>query len=153
MKRFFAALSILFLFAGSMAGYAEYCIYSPKACETKSRSVSYCARQSEPTQADRGCRNVGVDDCRPSRTCGKFGDTGGMETCAQKQKCIPRICRLRPPLLADGPNRARLFTPATGEWMPISLQVSFEPASYTRMPKAPPPRGINPCIATSVLRI
>ena len=77
-----------------------------------------------------------------------------VEKCAQEPDCLPKICRLRPPLLADGPNRVRGHVPEIAHlFTAIAIPFDIEAASFSRLPQSPPPWGIHPSIAMTVLRI
>lgn len=171
MKRTFAVLAILFLFAASMVSYAEYCVISPKACAVKIQTESICPHEAQATEADEGCCEAVRDECQSAPACGGsscaervdecegslpcegMSCTDKVKECASNPDCVPRICRLRPPLLADGPNRVKGHIPQTAEFRPTPILASFESASYSKMPVAPPPWGIHPSIAMTVLRI
>ena len=153
MRRTFAVLSILFLFAASLASYAEYCVFSPKACLAMAEAAGRCPMHAEAASAVGSCCKRVASECQSSPACGGASCDLPVEACRAKQDCIPKICRLRPPLFADGPNRVKLHAPQTIEFTLVPLLFSCETASYSRMPFTPPPRAVHPSIAMTVLRI
>ena len=153
MKRFFVAVSILCLLTASMAGYAKYCVFSFKDCASKVASESSCHHEMESTSGVR-CGDGGGDiECQSRPACGRFAAAEDDKECTQEQDCEPKICLLLPPLVADGPNRATSLGPDNPQSSTFTLEINLVEASYTKTPDSPPPWGIHPCIAMSVLRI
>lgn len=73
--------------------------------------------------------------------------------CEKDRDCRTRCFRLLSNLLADRPNRVQYVNPDPGEARTVELPVVAGSTFYPKAPDDPPPWGIHPSVATTVLRI
>jgi hypothetical protein len=177
LKRFFAVLSVLFLLAAPILSYTQCRLFSAKVCIVLVQSTAQCPQAVEPAPATQcsqavesspaakcsqavesapeagACGSTGSVGCRTRPACRKPAKPRDVEACKPKPDCRPTICRLIPPLIADGPNRATPPTFETAVSELATIQFASVATSYTITPDPFPPWGVHPSIATTVLRI
>jgi len=153
LKRQFTVLAILTLFVVSMFCYAECWMRPAQKCAAEAVSnIGRCHKaSSEPVAACRGEERA--SRCQSAGACAKADESDDTTDCGQTQDCKTRCFRLLPPLLAEAVHRAALLTPDDAGLWPITVHSTTIASAHTEVPVTPPPRGIHPGIATTVLRI
>jgi hypothetical protein len=165
LKRTVAVLSILFLVAAPILGDTQCGLFAARVCAIISRSaaqcpqavelarVATCPQAAESAPATERCASTCYTGCQPRPSCRRSAKPVDVEACKPKAGCTPTVCRLLPPLIADGPNRAISPAPQTAISQLATIQFFSAVASYPITPNPLPPWGIHPSIATTVLRI
>ena len=153
LKRIFAILTLVALIAASLLSSAECWIYQPRACAVKMQSLGGHCHGFESSESAMCGSDRDSTPCHARKAASKCMMPVAAKDCEKERDCRTKCFRLLSDLLADRPNRVQPVNPDPGEAGTVDLPGIAGQASHPKTPDDPPPWGIHPSVATTVLRI
>lgn len=153
MKRICVALSIFCLFVASIFGYPECCFNGARDCSTDPFPSTNCCGQQESPQPVSHCNDSNQGGCHIQKFIQKRVKTNSTEDLSGKKNCEQKCFSLLPQIIADGPNRSIYLNPDNFVITTAPLELIDITAENAKLGDPIPSRGVDPSIASTVLRI